>query len=118
MPENSQAPRTTDVPRNLKPYFLCLMRKGPNWDVPDGHEDLMPQQLAFLRRQTEAGRIVATGPVLDQADDLMGISIVSAANLEQARKIVDEDPAVKAGRLKAEIRPVFLPSLDAVRVEY
>lgn len=118
MPENSKAPRMTDVPRNLKPYFLCLMRKGPQWDVPQGHEDLMPLQLAFLRRQTEAGNFLIAGPVVDQADDLTGISVIQAANLQEARTLANEDPAVRAGRLVAEIRPVFLPSLDAVRVEY
>lgn len=78
----------------------------------------MPRQLEFLRRHTEAGNIVMTGPVLDQADDLTGISVLHAADLQEARSLVDEDPAVKAGRLVAEIRPVYLPSLDGVCVEY
>ncbi len=122
MPENSKAPRMTDVPRNLKPYFLCLMRKGPQWDVPEGHEDLMPLQLAFFRRQTELGKLLITGPVLghspDQSDSLTGISVIRAENLQEAQALANEDPAVQAGRLVAEVRPVFLPSLDGVRVEY
>jgi uncharacterized protein YciI len=118
MPENSKAPRMVDVPRNLKPYFLCLLRKGPQWDNPSGQEDLMPLQLAFLREQTEAGKIVMTGPVLDQNDGLTGISLVQAENLEQAQAVANADPAVKAGRLVVEVRPVFLPALDGVRVEY
>lgn len=118
MQENSRAPRMVDVPRNLKPYFLVLLRRGPHWDVPHNHEDLMPLQLAFLRGQTEAGHVVFTGPVLDQADDLTGISIIRAANLHEAQALANEDPAVKAGRLVAEVRSVYLPSLDAVHVEY
>ena len=118
MPENSRAPRTVDVPRNLKPYFLALLRRGPHWDVPHNHEELMPLQLAFLRRQTEAGNIVLTGPVLDQTDDLTGISILRAANLAEAQALANQDPAVQAGRLVAEVHPVYLPSLDGVRVQY
>ncbi|MGC2163056.1 MAG: YciI family protein [Silvibacterium sp.] len=122
MPENSNAPRMTDVPRNLKPYFLCLLRKGPHWDVPQGHEDLMPLQLAFLRQQIEAGRFLLSGPVLghaqDPSDDVTGITILRAENLDEAQALAAEDPAVQAGRLIAEVRPVFLPSLDNVRVEY
>ena len=45
-----------DVPRNLKPYFLYLLKKGPRWNVTDGNEDLMAKYLAWLRRETEAGR--------------------------------------------------------------
>jgi uncharacterized protein YciI len=107
-----------DVPRNLKTYFLCLLRKGPQWDDPEGQEDLMPLQLAFLRKQTEAGKILLCGPVLDQADDLTGVSIIRAATLEEAQAVAHEDPAVIAERLIAEIRPVFLPSMDGVKVEY
>lgn len=107
-----------DVPRNLKPYFLVLLRRGPHWDLPHQHEELMPLQLAFLRRGTKAGDIVLTGPVLDQADDLTGISIIRAGDLAAARALANQDPAVQAGRLIAEVRPVYLPSLDAVRVEY
>jgi uncharacterized protein YciI len=122
MPENSKAPRTADVPRNLKPYFLCLLRKGPQWDRPQGHEDLMSQQLAFLRRQSEAGKFLLTGPALghmqNPGDDVTGIIIMQAENLNQAQALAAEDPAVKAGHLVAEVRPVFLPALDDVRVEY
>ena len=107
-----------DVPRNLKPYFLVLLRRGPHWDDPHQYEELMPLQLAFLRRQTEAGNVVLTGPVLDQADNLTGISILRAANLVEAQAMAECDPAVLAGRLVAEVRPVYLPSLDEVRVQY
>lgn len=122
MPENSQAPRIADVPRNLKPYFLCLLRKGPQWDVTLGHEDLMPLHLAFIRRHTENGTIVFAGPALghtqDPSDDVTGITILRAENLETAQVLASQDPAVQAGRLIAELRPVFLPSLDDVRVDY
>ena len=122
MPENSKAPRNADVPRNLKLYFLCLLRKGPHWDQTQGHDDLMPQQLAFLRRQTEAGTILLAGPALghtqNPSDDVTGVTILRAENLEAAQTIALQDPAVQAGRLIAELRPVFLPSLDNVRVEY
>lgn len=118
MPENTHQPRKSNVPRNLKPYFVCLLRKGRHWDDPAGHEDLMLLQLAYLRRQTEAGRILLSGPVLDQEDDLTGISIIQAASVEEAQLLARNDPAVRAARLVAEVRPVFLPSLDEVKVEY
>jgi uncharacterized protein YciI len=111
-----------DIPRNLKPYFLCLLRKGPQWDVTHGHEDLMPLHLAFLRRHAEAGSIVSTGPALghlhNPSDDVTGIIILRAESLEEAQALTAEDPAIRAGRLIADLRPVFLPSLDGVRVEY
>jgi uncharacterized protein YciI len=122
MPEKSKAPRLKDVPRNLQPYFLCLLRTGPQWDVPVGQEDLMPLQLAFLRRQTELGNFLIAGPVLDRnpelPHELTGMAVIRAENLQEAQALAHQDPAVLAGRLVAEVRPVFLPSLDGVRVQY
>lgn len=122
MSEISQTPRPPDVPRNLKPYFLCLLRKGSHWDQPHGHEDLMSRHLSFIRRLTEAGTIVFAGPALGHTlnpfDDVTGITILRAENLNAANSVASQDPAVKAGHLIAELRPVFLPPLDAVRVEY
>jgi uncharacterized protein YciI len=122
MPEKSKAPRLKDVPLNLQPYFLCLLRTGPQWDVPQGEEDLMPLQLAFLRRQTELGNFLITGPVLGRnpklKNELTGITVIRAENLQAAQALAHQDPAVQSGRLVAEVRPIFLPSLGGVRVQY
>jgi uncharacterized protein YciI len=115
--------RQKDVPRNLKPYFLCLFRKGDKWNETQDSPDLMPRQLAFLREQMEARRFLITGPVLagqgsDPNDDLVGIAILTAENLEAAQSLANQDPGAQAGRLRMEIHPILLPSLEPVRVEY
>jgi len=109
--------RRPDVPRNLKPYFLCLLRKGPRWNVTDGHENLMPEYLAYLRRETEARRIVFAGPVTDEGE-IIGIATLQAPNAQEATAIVDENPGVKSGHFVAEVHPCYLPALDGVTVEY
>ena len=114
----AQPPRLKYVPRNLKGYFLCLLKKGEKWNETEGSTELMPQHLAFLRQQMEARRFVVTGPLLGEGDDLVGISVIEAASAQEALELANEDPAVKAGRLRMEIRPVYLPSLDGVRVEF
>ncbi len=111
-------PRMKDVPRNLKGYFLCLLRKGPQWNETSDSPELMLEHLAFLRAQLEARRFLVAGPVVDGSDDLVGITILEAAGAAEALDLVNQDPGARAGRLRMEIRPVFLPSLDAVRVEY
>jgi uncharacterized protein YciI len=114
----AQPPRLKDVPRNLKGYFLCLLKKGEKWNETEGSAELMPQHLAFLRQQMESRRFVVTGPVLGEGDDLVGVSVIEAASAQEALELANEDPAVKAGRLRMEIRLVYLPSLDGVRVEF
>jgi len=49
---------------------------------------------------------------------LVDIRVIEAASAQEALEVANEDPGVKAGRLRMEIRPVYLPSLDGVRVEF
>ncbi|WP_158749353.1 YciI family protein [Acidobacterium sp. S8] len=114
---SSSSSRRPDVPRNLKPYFLCLLKKGLRWNITDGNEDLMPRYLAWLRRETEARRILFAGPVTDDGE-IIGTAILEAADLEQATAIVDANPGVETGHFLAEVHPCFLPGLDTVQVQY
>jgi uncharacterized protein YciI len=113
----SSNPRRPDVPRNLKPYFLCLLKKGSRWNITEGNEDLMPKYLAYLRRETEARRILFAGPVTDDGD-IIGTAIFEAVTAEEATATANANPGVESGHFIAELHPCFLPALDAVRVEY
>lgn len=109
--------RRPDVPRNLKPYFLCLLRKGPRWNVTEGHENLMPEYLAYLRHETEEHRILFAGPLTDEGE-MIAIAVLQAADPDRATAIVNENPGVKSGHFVAEVHPCYLPALDAVSVDY
>jgi uncharacterized protein YciI len=108
-----------DVPKNLKPYFLGLLRRGPRWNETEGAEaaQLLPRHLAYLREQSEAGRYMAAGPVLDESE-FAGVLLIAAETLEAAVTLAQNDPGVRAGRLAVEVHPVLLPALDGVRVVY
>jgi uncharacterized protein YciI len=108
-----------DVPKNLKPYFMGLMRRGPRWNEIEGPEAaaLLPRHLGYLRQQSEAGRYLAAGPVLDEGE-FAGVLLIRASSLANAQALVQADPAVEAGRLTVQVVPVLLPSLDEVRAVY
>jgi uncharacterized protein YciI len=115
-----------DVPKNLKPYFLGLLRRGPRWNEIEGAEaaELLPRHLAYLREQSEAGRYVAAGPVLPAGrthpdeSEFAGVLLIVAETLEEAAALAENDPGVRAGRLAAEVHPVLLPALEGVRALY
>ncbi len=112
-------PRVKDVPREIEPYFVALLRKGERWNDTGGAEaaDLTARQLAFLREQIEAGRYVLAGPITDDGS-LTGMIIISAKTIREATAIAIEDPGVKAGRLSVEVHPVFLPSFKGFNVRF
>jgi uncharacterized protein YciI len=111
---NSKRP---DVPRNLKPYFLCLLKKGPRWNVTDGNEDLMSKYLAFLRQEIETRRFLFAGPVTD-GGDIIGTAILEGTSMDEATASANANPGVQSGHFIAELHPCFLPALDAVQVQY
>ena len=47
--------------------------------------------------------------------DLRGIVILKVNSLEEAQALVNQDPAVKAGRLRVELHPWMSESLDVLR---
>ncbi len=111
------AKRPRNIPRNLKPYYLCFLVKGEHWNEPEGGENLMSAQLAFLREQMEWRRYKVAGPVTD-GGEIVGFSIVEAADAEAALALANSDPAVIAGRVSVRLLPAILPALDGLKVEF
>jgi uncharacterized protein YciI len=121
-PRMTEAPapaveKPKNIPRHLKPYFLCFLVKGEHWNDPEGAEDLAAAQLAFLREQIEWHRFKLAGPVTGEGD-IVGFSILEAANADAALALANQDPAVQAGRVRAQILPAILPTLDGLKIEF
>jgi uncharacterized protein YciI len=110
-------PQGANIPKNMKPYFLCLLEKGEKWTPVQFADPAMQEHLAYTREQVEAGKYVVVGPALDQGR-IRGMGIISATSLEEAQKIVNADKMVQSGQLVAEIHPVMLADLSALRTEY
>ena len=114
-----EKPRMKDIPRDVEPYFIALLLKGERWNDTDGEDaaGLVPRQLAFIREQVQAGRYLLAGPITGEGH-VVGISIIAAANEQEAMAIAGADPGVQAGRLKVEVHPSFLPSLKSLKINY
>jgi uncharacterized protein YciI len=110
-------PQGANIPKNLKPYFLCLLEKSEKWTPVQFADPAMQEHLAYIREEVEAGKYVVVGPVLDQGR-IGGVAIINAASMEEAQKIVNRDKMVQNGRFTAEIHPVMLADLSALHTEY
>jgi uncharacterized protein YciI len=69
-----------------------------------------------MRMQLENGLIVMGGPFLD---DSGGMMICREQDLEKAKVLAEQDPAVKSGLLKVSIKPwmVAMSSVQSVKPE-
>ena len=100
----------------FKQHYVVLMRKGPDWTADDTPEldELQKRHQAHLSAMHEAGMLVLAGPVELHADgDIRGISVFSHdvfRSLDDLKAVVERDPAIQAGRLRAEYLTWFTES--------
>lgn len=91
----------------MRSYVLALLESGPRRDHPaDEAAALQRGHLAYIRKLSDEGKLLLAGPLLDQGP-LRGIFVLDVATVDEARALVDADPAVKAGRLKVELHPWY-----------
>jgi uncharacterized protein YciI len=90
----------------MEKYYLVLLKRAPNAPKMDAPtlEALQKQHLGHLRAMYEAGKMVIAGPFDEQQDQsLRGMCLYRVASLEEARRLAEQDPAVKAGRLQVDV---------------
>jgi uncharacterized protein len=68
---------------------------------------LQDAHLAFLAELHEAGHLLAAGPLSD--DGFRGLSILNVGQ-EEARRLTEQDPVVRAGRLEPKVIPWTVPA--------
>jgi uncharacterized protein len=96
----------------LEAFELVLLRRPTNpTDYPDEEIDrIQREHLAFYAGLREGGQVVTNGPFVEQPDpDLRGLAFYRTGSVEQSRKLAEDDPAVRAGRLTVEIMTWYCP---------
>jgi uncharacterized protein YciI/uncharacterized damage-inducible protein DinB len=104
--ERAQAKPSEKQGPQMVTYYMVFLKKGPKWspEVTPESTKIQAGHMENMKAQYLAGRLVLAGPFGDNGD-LRGLQLFKAASLEEAKTFAAEDPAVKAGRLTAEIHP-------------
>lgn len=90
-----------------KIYALVIKKTGPNRDQSEKEaEEIQKAHLSYLFTLKEKGLLLINGPVLDHPE-IKGIGIYNSTDKKKIIELVNQDPAVKAGRLVAEIYDWF-----------
>jgi uncharacterized protein YciI len=93
-------------------HTLVLLVRRP--DAPELTDEeaaeLQDRLLAYRADLRDRGFLIGGGPLVDQDDErLRGISIMMC-DAETARRLSNDDPAVRAGRLAAEVMTWMVPA--------
>lgn len=104
---SAQDKKGSEKKYEMKMYYLVFLKKGPNRNQDSVTvKKLQEDHMAHLTKMAETGKMDIAGPV--GADtDLRGICIYNVASKEEAEKLANEDPMVKAGRLAVEVLPFY-----------
>jgi uncharacterized protein YciI len=88
----------------LDAYTVVFLRRPPDAPAMSDEEldELQQRHLAFNAGLRAAGHIVTNGPLIGHPDSsLRGISVYRTS-VDEARRLAQQDPSVRAGRLAIE----------------
>ena len=88
---------------DMKTYYMVFLKKGPDRTqdsvtaakIQEGH-------MAHLNKMANDGKMHLAGPFMEDGD-IRGICVYDVATKEEAEQLANEDPAIKFGRLVAEV---------------
>ena len=91
----------------MKQYVMAFLKRGPNRDRSKEESDkLQRAHLDNIGQLAEEGKLVLAGPFLKDGD-MRGIYIFDVKTEEEAKALVETDPAIKAGSLVMELIPWY-----------
>src|SRR5262245_9386981 len=102
------AGQTEPAQHKLVQFQMAIMKKGPKWTTmkPEERNAIMRQHVGSVVSLLSSGKMAISGPFGDDTD-LAGIFIFRTADAAEAKSLVDDDAAVKAGVMTAEMHPWF-----------
>jgi uncharacterized protein YciI len=104
----SEEPKIGPGGWEMTTYYVGFLYKGEKWTPEETPETKKIQEghMANIQRLGAEGKLLVAGPFTD-GGDLRGLYVFRVASMEEAKALVETDPAVKAGRLRFEIHPWF-----------
>lgn len=93
--------------RGMRSWYMAILQIGPDRTqdsltaatIQKGHMD-------HISAMADAGKLALAGPFIEN-NLYRGIFILDAATMEEAEALVQDDPAIRSGRLKAIILPWY-----------
>ena len=111
MPSHDARP-TGEPPAEFDLFQFVVLRfpeTTPDLDA-EAVDRLQAEHLGYLFAMQQAGLLKVAGPLSDQPDETWrGLCLYQVSSLEEARRLAEEDPAVRAGALSVEVMTWHTP---------
>lgn len=94
--------------RGMKKYVFCLLKTGSNLTATEEEKaNLFKGHMQNISTLAKEGKLAIAGPFMKNDINYRGIFILNVTTIEEAKLLVDSDPAVKANLLEAELTPWY-----------
>ena len=92
----------------MKSYMFVALKSGENKTANKAFKDsCFTGHMANIAKLAAAKQLVIAGPFLKNEADLRGLFILNVKTIEEAKELLNTDPAIKNNLLKAEIYPWY-----------
>jgi uncharacterized protein YciI len=93
----------------MKHYVLVILKTGPNDGTVKGkeREEIFAGHFANIQRLADEGKLAIAGPFGKNDKSFRGLYIFNVATVEEAQKLTEMDPAVKAGIFVVDMTPWY-----------
>ena len=88
----------------MKQYIFVFLKRGQTKFEDKERAALLKGHMETIDRLAKYGKLVLAGPFGDDKD-VRGIYIFDVRSVEEAQKLVESDPSIKAGLFQVEMRP-------------
>lgn len=92
----------------ITPTRLEMVTKGPT----DHEAAIMSQHFNYLKSLNDQGTVLLFGRTQNSDARTFGLAIFRAESQDEARSIMNNDPAVKEGVMRAELYPYKVAGLN------
>ena len=93
----------------MKTYVLCILKTGPKDAEITGaaRDEIFKGHFANIGRLADEGKLAVAGPFGKNDKQYRGLYIFNVPTIEEAQKLVELDPAVKAGVFVPDLTPWY-----------
>ncbi len=88
----------------MKTYVFCILKTGTNSTATaEERQKYFEGHMANINKLADEKKLVVAGPFMKNDKNYRGIFIFNCTTIEEARALVDSDPAVAANFFEAEL---------------
>ena len=88
----------------MKMYVMVILKSGTNTTETKAKTDsLFAGHMANMGKMVEAQKLVVAGPMGKNDKNYRGIFVLNTKSIEEAKQLLESDPAIKAKLLEPEL---------------